>query len=334
MINYNFIKNINGTFTLTNNETTPIIINISSYQMMTNLSLYTNYTLVSGGTLIVAPTIIGNYKLIVTKGIETKEQIFIYTADLINYFIKDSIELLCGDDCVSCREKKQSCKDTGLTQCNKYQSLLNQLLFLWYVIINDNYSFNLYIKATFQYYFSSLIKNICKETFSFAFLGNPCLNEELFKKMIAIYYIGFYLKEYNSYTSQSDKDFINSLYQIDKIKECINTLGLSFEKLNSFYSTEVVENNRILEYYAQWTNKNLVVGVNIFDITDGSADISNYQTGYEAITEALLANSIGIVLSNTSISYTLNIISKTRFSITVVSPVQVTVTVQSPLILP
>jgi hypothetical protein len=88
------------------------------------------------------------------------------------------------------------------------------------------------------------------------------------------------------------------------------------------------------EVYAQWTDFNLVVGDNVFDIkgVDSIAPtVTNYQIGTVAITAEILKNSV-TVDANGEVGVYPKAISKTKFSIYVENAMTVTVSLQTKVV--
>jgi hypothetical protein len=88
------------------------------------------------------------------------------------------------------------------------------------------------------------------------------------------------------------------------------------------------------EVYAQWTDFNLVVGDNIFDIkgVDSIAPtVTNYQIGTVAITAEILKNSV-TVDANGEVGIYPKAINKTKFSIYVENAMTVTVSLQTKVV--
>ena len=90
-------------------------------------------------------------------------------------------------------------------------------------------------------------------------------------------------------------------------------------------------NSTSINYYAQWTDFSLVAGDNTFDITDLSADISNWVAGFVAISPEILANSVTVNIDPNNVGYSIKIVSDTQFIVNAVAPITATITVQSVL---
>lgn len=250
MINYTRIDNpiislpgLFGVIKLTNNETVNINITVEfSEGMTTTLKLFNNVIITPGNSVNISPSITGIYKVTLTKGTETDTFYFTYIEDVLNYFIKDSLNFLCGTDCEPCNKKAQreNCEED--IKCNPYFILMNQIQFInhWLNIESTHHS---YIRDIHSTFYNLMINSICKDINNYKFLGNNCcFNEDMFKRTILAYFSGFYFRERELILNnpsiidkQSAIDILSNKYEINKFSECIKNYGYTFERLEEFY---------------------------------------------------------------------------------------------------
>ena len=100
---------LNSSFTITNTEgSANITISVATPpDQVSKIILYTDYVLVTGQSLEIKPKVVCRYLVTIKKPStnETALEYFTYIDDVTEYFIKDSLEFLCGDDCEDCKEK-------------------------------------------------------------------------------------------------------------------------------------------------------------------------------------------------------------------------------------
>jgi hypothetical protein len=94
--------------------------------------------------------------------------------------------------------------------------------------------------------------------------------------------------------------------------------------------TAVLINDGIEDFYSEWTDFSLVVGDNIFDISNGSATESNYVTGYAAPTKALLKNSVVMDVADEQAVVLVKASSTTQFIVNTDIATTGTITAQYP----
>ena len=114
------------------------------------------------------------------------------------------------------------------------------------------------------------------------------------------------------------------------VNEVRNMLVYDCDLCTTKTLSDIVQENGY-NYYAQWTDFSLVAGDNVFDITDLSASISNWKSGYVAISAEILANSVTVNIDPNNVGYSIKIVSDTQFIVNAVAPITATITVQSVL---
>ena len=175
---------LNSSFTITNDEgATNITISVATPpDQVTKITLYTDYVLTPGQSLEIKPTVVCRYLVTIKKGGETALEYFTYIDDITEYFIKDSLEFLCGDGCEDCKEKIN--KDCKQEKCDPHYSLFNQVIFLykWY---HSTIATIDILNVITSLYYVEILDNLCTETFKSKILGEDCcVNTFLFKKII------------------------------------------------------------------------------------------------------------------------------------------------------
>ena len=233
---------LNSSFTITNTEASSnITVSVATPPgQVTKITLYTDYVLTPGQSLEIKPTVVCRYLVTVKKGGETALEYFTYIDDITEYFIKDSLEFLCGDGCEDCKEKTN--KDCKQEKCDPHYSLFNQVIFLykWYHSTTTTIDI---LNIITSLYYTEMLDNLCTETFKSKILGEDCcINTFLFKKMIIFAYYDFYhsITEYitNEVTiinKQAEYDKLDAKFQILKFGNCIKNYGLTISQLESYY---------------------------------------------------------------------------------------------------
>jgi hypothetical protein len=292
---YSLIKNFDGTYTLTNLSQEELIVNVFSKGCCNceeNLYVYKDYTIAINGFITITPKVIGNYSVeILTKTTQvlSKETIF-YMAELQKNFIDNVIEFLCGDPCQDCKKcldtsspesKTKECGDYVKSLCDKSQTVLSQLFFMQHIIIKDDTgyvpntckcTFETYIQEATKKYFCDLTKDFCKQVFNVKYAGKNTADLEILKKFVAIYYVGFYLRDYNRH-NDTEKPLIKDLYKMCYIESCIKALGLSYEDLVKIYeendecSPNPVVKEKLAKFYFRGAMANTAVGSSNHPIT-------------------------------------------------------------------
>lgn len=235
---------LNSSFTITNTEgSANITISVATPpDQISKIVLYTDYVLVPGQSLEIKPKVVCRYLVTIKKPStnETALEYFTYIDDITEYFIKDSLEFLCGDGCEDCKEKTN--KDCKQEKCDPHYSLFNQVIFLYKWYHSTTTSFDILNIITSLYY-TEMLDNLCTETFKSKILGEDCcINTFLFKKMIIFAYYDFYhsiteyiTNEVSIVDKQTEYDKLDAKFQILKFGNCIKNYGLTISQLESYY---------------------------------------------------------------------------------------------------
>lgn len=164
----------------------------------------------------------------ITNIVEEKE-IPIYSF-LQEELLKDIRVLLCGDECC-----KECMNDEQSTIFKESQNIFNKLLIYDSFInktqlTNETCVFNNYLKEALKIYDCDILNTVIKDIDRTRYLYDFKTDLSLLKKFLAIYYIGFYLRELINSTPEQ-KIYINALYSSQIFLNCIKNLGICTEKL-------------------------------------------------------------------------------------------------------
>lgn len=160
----------------------------------------------------------GIYKFLISslveEDIKTIEILIPYYDSMLISLIQDIDSLLCGCKCKTCDD----CKDT-----DKDLSTVLLKLISYYTITNNYYS--AFLNVAFNCLKCSIVDaNECI-IINEKVVGNSD-NTILLKKIISLYYLAFYFAEFKSTT---DANYINTKFKYEKIKKCINILGIDIQ---------------------------------------------------------------------------------------------------------
>ncbi len=165
-----------------------------------------------------------------------------------------------------------------------------------------------------------------------------CINGIAKKVGIALFDISVPMVPLRVYAESPRTKFFTIIFNCDDtytivtndVNEVRNMLVYDCDLCTTKTLSDIVQEDGY-NYYAQWTDFNIVAGDNVFDITDLSASISNWKSGYVVISAEMLANSVTVNQNPNNIGYSIKIVSDTQFIVHVVSPITATITVQSVL---
>lgn len=266
MVNVIFLRTPNDELIVKSNEAvaTYITIKYSSLNQgscgITDTILINNQTLTLNVLFKVNFVAIGIYDITVTKAgsVDTLTTTYSYRGNTRKTFAKNLRNLICENECGPCNKVKNPCKK----ECDKCKELKcepdgYQIVFNNFLELLNNYDVNyktafkiscgnslldFISNATFAntYTFDKLV---CEECFENEYLGKHGFKSDYFKKMLILYYLGFYFtdKYYFSVGAHGEtianvNAEIDLLYDINTIKKCILDYGLNFDSLLTIHT--------------------------------------------------------------------------------------------------
>ena len=102
-------------------------------------------------------------------------------------------------------------------------------------LICNNYKDTLFIQRALRLYRCDVLKALCIQYNAHDYLGKEVGSLELFKKIIAIYYLASYFKELFSATDDDEIEYVKDLYNFCELEICIKKLGISISELQDLY---------------------------------------------------------------------------------------------------
>lgn len=208
-----------------------------------NQALTQTYTILPNQEKVITLTKDGIYTLTVTS---TGNPNFVFTITNFNTLEKRLIEdikaFLCGDDCVECNDCKGDCIEDELHNLVMYQNIFNELMtFNYFTTYSETNSScqncvnSLFLQKAVRLYKCDILSELCVQLTSSDFFGKAKGGLELFRKYVAIFYLSLYFKKYYAAIDNSERKFVDDLYQICKIRSCIKKLGISIDELEALY---------------------------------------------------------------------------------------------------
>lgn len=160
----------------------------------------------------------GVYKFVISslvgRDVESVDILIPYYDGMLVSLIQDIDNILCGCECKTCDD----CNDT-----DKNLSTVLLKLISYYTITSNYYS--AFLDAAFKCLKCSIVDaNECI-ILNEKVVGNSD-NTMLLKRIVALYYLAFYFAEFKSTT---DTNYINTKFNYEKIKKCINALGIDIQ---------------------------------------------------------------------------------------------------------
>lgn len=264
-INYTVVKSLD-TYKVIKNTNDSVTLTYSLYKHDCNTNAF---ILIASGDLVTfeqftfLPVVLdGKYKLSFTvspslgSGLDPDDFIgFYHYSNVRVSLIKDIKSLLCDKcNCNNCNDGDCISKEAKI--CLKHQSLFNTLetykyylgglMVNSYVVSNDSLFTFIQLVTSTQY--CKLNKELCKQLLQISLKGKPYSNVTLYKYYIALYYLGAYFSEKftNPALTELQITTLDTLYDIEAIKECIYVLGISFSELEEIYEDIANENNEAI----------------------------------------------------------------------------------------
>lgn len=155
--------------------------------------------------------------------------IFVNNEDTYNTFIVNHLstinnivdlveEILCGCNCVGCND----CNDDICEQSKKLTQLFT-LILSYYIIKNPTY--NQYFDIVAKSLKCDIEEDLLCQVNNLVLYGD---SDNIFfvKRLVAYFYLMFYIQESLQSTSVEEAMYIKEKFKYDKIKKCINKLGI------------------------------------------------------------------------------------------------------------
>lgn len=208
-----------------------------------NQALTQTYTILPNQEKLISLTKDGEYTLtVVSPGIPNTIFIITNFNTLEKRLIEDIKAFLCGDDCVECNDCKGDCIEDELHNLVMYQNIFNELMtfnyFITYDVTNsscENCVNSLFLQKAVRLYKCDILSELCIQLTSSDFFGKAKGSLELFRKYVALFYLSLYFRKYYAAIDDSERKFVDDLYQICKIKSCIRKLGINIDELEALY---------------------------------------------------------------------------------------------------
>lgn len=172
----------------------------------------------------------------ITESFTYKEYQFSNYSKLLDSIITDVEDQLCGCDCKDCGE------DCG----DKKQINITLLKIMSFYFMNKEY-YQFFINTASDCISCSLYEGINCLITQESILGKAD-SEQIFKEMIAYFYIVFYLAEKSIYNCCPDE--IDKKFKFDKISKCIKKLGVDINCIQHTILTNPnykITNNNLIE---------------------------------------------------------------------------------------
>lgn len=201
---------------------------------------------IGANTQILLPiSIDGRYEIIIYR-VTPEDPLETFTIEyygtLEQRFIKDSFGILCGDGCIDCNANIEA----SLNNIARYQTIFNESLALMFmssfstsfgVSQCDNCIFSAFMQEAVRLYECDILRLLCIERNTGDFFGKSEGTLELFKKFIAIIYLGLYSQRAVLTTTDEDLKSLKEYFNYCKIERCIRNLGMNVEELIDIYES-------------------------------------------------------------------------------------------------
>lgn len=183
------------------------------------------------------------------------ETTFSHYLNLQKVFIKDIQSILCKKNCVngfldSIFGNQDSCFNNELKNTLKIQSVFNELLtyqFLTIPNITGSCSNECILSETIakviKLYLCRIRMDLCKQLTAQSINGKAVGSTELFKFYAGLYYLIFYLFEQKTAEDYEENEYINNKFSFTKIRNCIEKLGIDYEKVKLIFENTIFSCN-------------------------------------------------------------------------------------------
>lgn len=180
----------------------------------------------------------GEYTVIFTIGEDKEKVILSHYPSIIKAVVRDIKLILCTD----CGCNTNPCLTTEANNCIKYQNIfgnLSLLLGIYKTIekCNSKEIIRDFISKSTEYYKCDLFSHFCSKELNLKVEGKSSLSGDMFKKIIALQYLGLYFYErlINSPLEENVK-YLNNLFCYKTIKPCITKAGVDLTDMETLFS--------------------------------------------------------------------------------------------------
>lgn len=177
----------------------------------------------------------GEYIITFYLGEKKEKLVITHYPSLLKSVIKDVKIALCNCDC----DCKDNCHEDS---CVTYKNLFGDISFLTniYKTISTckyNNIIREFITYAIEYYKCQLFNIFCSKELDTRIEGTADYSDKMFRKIIAIHYLAFYLYE-KMITSPLEENvsYLNKVFRYKTIKECILKAGIDIMEMENLFS--------------------------------------------------------------------------------------------------